>query len=159
MLHIVLFSPQIPPNTGNIGRMCTVTGCGLHLVEPIGFSLEEKQLRRAGLDYWQHLGVQLHQSEAAFLEYVQQRGGTLHGITTKADRPYTEIAVDDAREHFVLFGNEVAGLSDRLHQACGERRYRIPMGPAEYCRSLNLASSAAVVIYDILRRTGFPGMA
>ncbi|ADU66975.1 tRNA (cytidine(34)-2'-O)-methyltransferase [Desulfurispirillum indicum] len=154
MLNVVLFEPRIPQNTGNIGRLCVLTGCRLHLIEPLGFSLDARHLRRAGLDYWEHLPLRVHGTLAEFLEYVNFQKGTLCGITTKARRPYTQIPVDGG-PLFVIFGREDTGMTEALHGACGEKRYRLPMRECSSCRSMNLSSSVAVVVYDILRRQGF----
>lgn len=150
MFHIVLFEPEIPPNTGNIIRLCANTGAQLHLVEPLGFRLEDKQLRRAGLDYHEFSSVKVYPDwetcKAAF------DGHRLFAITTKGSSRYTDIQYQ-AGDVFV-FGPETRGLPDEIRNAFSpERRVRLPMLPDS--RSLNLSNSAAVLLYEAWRQIAF----
>ena len=147
MLNIVLVHPQIPPNTGNIGRLCVNLGARLHLIEPLGFDLSEKALRRAGLDYWKDLDLKLWPSLEAFLsEHPVDEG--FHLATTKTDRIYW----DDRyrRGDWLLFGSEKAGLPAELLERHGERCVTIPM--TDKGRSLNLSVSVGIVAYEALRQ-------
>lgn len=152
MLNIVLYQPEIPPNTGNIMRLCANTGCRLHLVEPLGFDLEEKKLRRAGLDYRDFSSVTVHADMAALRLAL---GSTrIFAITTKGSRAYHEasFAAGDA----LLFGPETRGLPEEIiFSLPPEQRLRIPMQADS--RSLNLSNAAAVLTYEGLRQLGFPG--
>jgi tRNA (cytidine/uridine-2'-O-)-methyltransferase len=152
-LHVVLVEPQIPPNTGNIARLCAATGCALHLVEPLGFSIDDRELKRAGLDYWHAVRLIVHRSLEALLERLDASRMWL--LSTRAARPYTEatFAYGDA----LLFGKETAGLPDDLLAAHAERALRIPMR-AGAVRSLNLATAAGIVAYAALSRLGFPSL-
>ena len=152
MMHVVLIEPEIPPNTGNIARTCAATGTPLHLVKPLGFSISDRQVRRAGLDYWSDVDLHVHDNSDAFFAYAGNLG-PLALMTTKGDQTYTDIPLDD--ELFVLFGPETRGLSSDILARYPQQRYRIPMLPGQ--RSLNLSNSVAVVVYDILRRSGFTG--
>ncbi len=152
-LHVVLVEPQIPPNTGNVARLCAATGCALHLVEPLGFRIDDRELKRAGLDYWDALGVIVHPSLDALLEtFAPNR---LWFFSTRATRSYAdaEFAHGDA----LVFGKETAGLPQALIDAHPQRALRIPMraGPV---RSINLSTAAGVVTYAALARLGFPGL-
>ena len=149
-MHIVLVEPEIPGNTGNISRLCAATGIELHLVKPLGFSIEDKHLKRAGLDYWPLVKVHVHEN----LSEVQERylNHRFYYCSTKAPRSYSEVAytMDDV----LVFGKETAGLSKKLLQAHYEDCIRIPMiGKA---RSLNLSNAVAVVAYEALRQCDFP---
>ncbi|MBJ6136920.1 tRNA (uridine(34)/cytosine(34)/5-carboxymethylaminomethyluridine(34)-2'-O)-methyltransferase TrmL [Marinobacter litoralis] len=152
MLHVVLYEPEIPPNTGNIIRLCANTGCQLHLIEPLGFSLEDKQMRRAGLDYSEYATVKIHKDYASFLE--TERPERLFGLTTKGTRHYHEVAYQDG--DYLMFGPETRGLPVEVREgleAC--HRLRVPMQPDS--RSLNLSNTAALVVYEAWRQLGFPG--
>ncbi|MCX8048833.1 MAG: tRNA (cytidine(34)-2'-O)-methyltransferase [Methylohalobius sp.] len=152
MFEVALFEPEIAPNTGNIIRLCANTGCRLHLIEPLGFDLEEKKLRRAGLDYRDLTAVYRHPSLAHFLKWLGQR--RLFAFTTKASRCYVE-ADFQAGDGF-LFGPESRGLPAAVLSAFApERKLRLPMVPAS--RSLNLANAVAVVVYEAWRQNGFAG--
>lgn len=147
--HIVLVEPEIPPNTGNIGRLCAATGTHLHLVGKLGFSLEDKQVRRAGLDYWPE--VILHRWES--LQELQRHypGACFWYTSKKATRPYTD--ADFTAGDFLVFGKETLGLPEELLQQEGDHALRIPIfSPA--VRSLNLANSAAILLFEALRQTG-----
>ncbi len=156
MLHIVLVEPEIPPNTGNIGRLCLATGARLHLVQPLGFSLDEKSLRRAGLDYWQHLDWRLWPSldalkadAKAAVEVENRSPVRFFYLTTKSDRPYWDAAFEDG--DYLVFGRETKGLPESLLHANPDGCLTIPMtGPA---RSLNLATAVGIVLYEALRQT------
>ena len=152
MFHIVLVEPEIPQNTGNIARTCAVTGARLHLVRPLGFSLDDKQLKRAGLDYWNELNVCYYDS---FAEVEQANpDARFFLLSTHATRSYTEVLFRDG--DFLVFGKETAGLGQQLLSRRSEDAVRIPM--REGLRSLNLSNSAAIVLYEALRQTGFPQM-
>lgn len=154
MFHIVLVEPEIPPNTGNIARTCAVTGNKLHLVKPLGFSIDDKHLKRAGLDYWQHVQLQVHESLQAFLEDCADK--RLFLASTKAKKRYTDVAYQDG--DFLVFGKETKGLPEEWIRQNPDRAIRIPMGEGAALRSLNLSNSAAIVLYEALRQTGFPGL-
>lgn len=149
MFHIVLVEPEIPQNTGNIARTCAATGCVLHLVEPLGFSLDDRQLKRAGLDYWHLLDVRRYAGMEEF--WKKNAGGRYFYLTTKAPRAYTEAAFADG--DYLLFGKETRGLPEPMLVAHPERCLRIPM--REGARSLNLSNSVAVTVFEALRQTDF----
>lgn len=152
MLNIVLYTPQIPPNTGNIIRLMANTGFKLHLIEPLGFDLEEKQLRRAGLDYHDLSRVERHQDFAAFIQAVKPE--RLFAITTKGHTNYAQ--VDYQKGDTLLFGSETSGLPEHvMSQITPEYRLRIPMQPNN--RSLNLSNSVAILAYEAWRQWGFDG--
>lgn len=152
-LHVVLVEPEIPPNTGNVARLCAATGCALHLVEPLGFRIDDRELKRAGLDYWDALGVVVHPSLDAFLATFD--AGRLWLFSTRASRGYAEAAF--ARGDALVFGKETAGLPQALLDAHPERALRIPMRPGAV-RSINLSTAAGVATYAALARIGFPGL-
>ena len=152
MFHIVLVEPEIPPNTGNISRTCSVTGTALHMVRPFGFSLDDKMLKRAGLDYWSSLEVHYYDSfEEVEAAYPSAR---FFLTSTHATRSYAEVSYQDG--DFLVFGRETAGLGEELLTRRASDIIRIPMRPGQ--RSLNLSNSAAVVLYEALRQAGFPQM-
>lgn len=151
-MNVVLVEPEIPPNTGNISRTCAVTGTTLHLVEPLGFSIEERHLRRAGLDYWEYLKLVTHNNLENFLSTISEEKIWL--LTTKGIRSYSD--VEYGPDDYLIFGKETAGLPTELLSAFPERCVRIPMG--EKVRSLNLSNAVAVVLYEALRQQGFQGM-
>ena len=147
MLNVVLVEPEIPPNTGNIGRLCLATGSHLHLVEPLGFSVDDKALRRAGLDYWKDVQVTIWRS---FEELRStQPSGRFWYLTTKSSRAYWDVAF--ARGDFLVFGRETKGLPEPLLAANPERTLTIPM-TADSTRSLNLATAAGIVLYEAVRQ-------
>ena len=147
MLHIVLVEPEIPPNTGNIGRLCLAAGARLHLIQPLGFSLDEKSLRRAGLDYWQHLDWRLWPSLDA-VKADAGPGARFFYLTTKSEQAYWDATFQDG--DFLVFGRETKGLPESLLRAEEENCLTIPMtGPA---RSLNLATAVGIVLYEALRQ-------
>ncbi|MFO7604377.1 MAG: tRNA (uridine(34)/cytosine(34)/5-carboxymethylaminomethyluridine(34)-2'-O)-methyltransferase TrmL [Gammaproteobacteria bacterium] len=152
MFHLVLYQPEIPPNTGNIIRLCANTGCHLHLIQPLGFALDDKRLKRAGLDYREYANVQQHESFDAFLAQVAP--ARVFGLSTKGRRGFYE-GHYQAGDAFV-FGPETRGLSEDLRQRLGaESVLRLPMRAEN--RSMNLSNSVAVVIYEAWRQCGFAG--
>ncbi len=149
LFNIVLIEPEIPPNTGNIGRLCAATGAVLHLVGQLGFSLDDKHLKRAGLDYWPEVNLQrwdsLHELQTAFPD------GRYWYLSKKATQNYTQVSF--AAGDFLVFGKETKGLPEELLDKAGDMALRIPIfSPA--VRSLNLANSAAIILYEALRQTG-----
>lgn len=153
-IHIVLVEPEIPPNTGNIARSAAATDSVLHLVKPLGFSLDEKSLRRAGLDYWPYVRLEVHESFDDFLkEYAGRR---MWLSKTKGDRLYTEAEFRD--EDMILFGRETAGLPREFIEANREWAIRIPMSESTRLRSFNLSNSVNIVLFEALRQLDFPGL-
>ncbi|MBR5641216.1 MAG: tRNA (uridine(34)/cytosine(34)/5-carboxymethylaminomethyluridine(34)-2'-O)-methyltransferase TrmL [Firmicutes bacterium] len=154
-LHIVLVEPEIPPNTGNISRTCAATGAWLHLVKPLGFSIDDRTLKRAGLDYWPFVKVEIHENLDAFLqEYAGER---MWLATTKGEKRYTDVQYRDG--DFLLFGKETKGLPRDFIEAHKDCAIRIPMSEDTRLRSFNLSNSAAIVLFEALRQLGFPGLA
>ncbi len=152
MLNIVLLEPEIPANTGNIGRTCAAAGARLHLIEPLGFSLSEKALKRAGMDYWKSLDVTTYIDYQDFLD--RNTGAKIYMATTKARKVYTEAAYEP--DCYVMFGKESAGIPEEILLENKENCVRIPMTGG--IRSLNLGNSAAIILYEVLRQNGFKGM-
>ena len=144
--NIVLVAPEIPQNTGNIGRLCVNTNAAMHLVKPLGFSLDDKYIRRAGLDYWPHLDLTVHDSIEAFLAY--SAGSPRYFFSTKTDKPIYECPYEDGA--FLIFGNEGGGLPPSIYTDFQDLIYTIPM-PGNFSRSLNLANSVSVVLFEGLR--------
>ncbi len=151
-LNIVLVEPEIPANTGNIARTCAVTGTTLHLIGPLGFSTEDKYLKRAGLDYWYLVEVLYYDSFGDFLS--RNQSGPYYLSTTKAPRFYTEVVYELGS--FLIFGSETRGLAPDILKDYPENQIRVPM--ISEARSLNLANSVAVVLYEALRQQNFPGL-
>lgn len=151
MFHVILVEPEIPQNTGNIARSCAATGCVLHLVKPLGFEISDKYLKRAGLDYWSHVDVRIHDTLELALKEVP---GRLRLFTTKAPRLYTELTYREGDA--LIFGKETKGLQEELLVRHSEECVRIPM--LGETRSLNLSNAAAIAIYEGLRQNGFEGM-
>ena len=151
-LHIVLVEPEIPQNTGNIARTCAATGAELHLVAPLGFSLEDKYLKRAGLDYWDMLTMRRYPSLDDFME--EHGGKSLYLVTTKARQVYSDVTYPE--DAYLLFGKETAGLPEDLLMARPGQCVRIPM--IEGARSLNLSNAVAILAYECLRQQGFAHM-
>ena len=148
-MHIVLHQPEIPGNTGNIGRTCVATGTPLHLIEPLGFRLDEKSLKRAGMDYWSQLDVHRYMN---FQEFKNRNpNAKIWMATTKARRMYSEVSYGP--DDFIMFGKESAGIPEEILVENEETCIRIPMLPS--IRSLNLSNSAAIILYEALRQTGF----
>lgn len=152
MLNIVLLEPEIPANTGNIGRTCAATGSRLHLIEPLGFRLDEKSLRRAGMDYWKELDVTTYINYEEFLE--KNPGARVYFATTKAEQMYTEVCYEP--DCYIMFGKESAGIPEELLAEHKKECVRIPMTGG--IRSLNLGNSAAVILYEALRQNQFSGL-
>ncbi|MCI7180681.1 MAG: tRNA (cytidine(34)-2'-O)-methyltransferase [Schaedlerella sp.] len=152
MLNIVLHEPEIPANTGNIGRTCVATGSRLHLIEPLGFKMDEKSLKRAGLDYWKDLDMVTYSDYEDFLE--KNPGAKIYMATTKAPKVYTEAAFEP--DCYIMFGKESAGIPEEILVEHKENCIRIPM--IGDIRSLNLSNSVAIVVYEALRQNGFAGM-
>ena len=152
MLNIVLLEPEIPANTGNIGRTCVASGTRLHLIEPLGFSLSEKALKRAGMDYWKDLDVTTYIDYQDFLD--KNPGAKIYMATTKAQKIYTEVSYEP--DCYIMFGKESAGIPEEILVQNQENCIRIPM--MEKIRSLNLGNSVAIVLYEALRQNGFAGM-
>jgi tRNA (cytidine/uridine-2'-O-)-methyltransferase len=152
-MHIVLVEPEIPPNTGNVARLCAATQTMLHLIEPLGFKLDDTQLKRAGMDYWEHVEWHRWRNWNEFLEKVKP-GGRLWFIESGGSRVYTE--VEFAPNDFLVFGRETAGLPKKLLEENREQWLRIPMSNPS-ARSLNLSNCAALVLFEALRQQGFSG--
>ena len=153
-IHIVLVEPEIPPNTGNIARSCAATGSVLHLVEPLGFSIDDKSLKRAGLDYWPYVKVLVHGSLEEFLK--EYEGRRMFPVTTKGKHLFTEMEYRD--EDMFLLGKETAGLPRDFIAERADMAIRIPMSADTRLRSYNLANSANIVLFEALRQLGFPGL-
>lgn len=151
-IHVVLVEPEIPPNTGNIARSCAATGAVLHLVKPLGFSIDDKSLKRAGLDYWPYVKVRVHESLEEFMK--EYEGHRMFLATTKGGRLYTDVKFRD--EDMLLFGKETAGLPRDFIEAHKENAIRIPMSSDTRLRSLNLSNSANIILFEALRQLGFP---
>lgn len=153
-LNIVLHQPEIPQNTGNIARTCVVTNSILHIIGPIGFSMEEKQLKRAGLDYWDLLELKYYENYEDFLD--SNKGAKIYYATTKAELTYSDFKYEDGV--YIMFGKETAGIPKEILMENKETCIRIPMVNVERARSLNLSNSVAIVAYEVLRQWGFPQM-
>ena len=151
-MNIVLLEPEMPANTGNIGRTCVATNSRLHLIEPLGFKLNEKMLKRAGLDYWDKLDVTVYSDYQDFLD--KNPGAKIYMATTKAHKVYTEPEYEP--DCYIMFGKESAGIPEEILLDNQENCVRIPM--IGDIRSLNLGNSVAIVLYEALRQNGFAGM-
>ena len=149
-LNIVMVEPEIPQNTGNVARTCAATGARLHLVGPMGFTIDDKKLKRAGLDYWHLLDITYYENLEEFFE--KNKGGNFYYFSTKAPHRHTDLAYPD--NCYLLFGKETAGLPQPFREAFPDRCLRIPMRPD--ARSLNLANSVAILTYEALRQLDFP---
>ena len=152
MFNIVLVEPEIPQNTGNIARTCAATGAKLHIVKPMGFEIDDKKLKRAGLDYWHLLDITYYENEEEFFE--KNAGEAIYYFSTKAPRKHTDIAYPE--RVFLMFGKETAGLPEEILAKNPDTSVRIPMLPN--LRSLNLSNSAAVAVYEVLRQRDFAGL-
>lgn len=152
MLNIVLFEPEIPANTGNIGRTCVATNTRLHLIEPLGFRLDEKSLKRAGMDYWKDLDVKTYIDFEEFME--KNPDAKIYMATTKAPNVYSDVKYEP--DCYIMFGKESAGIPEEILVHHKEDSIRIPM--AGEIRSLNLSNSVAIVLYEALRQNGFQNM-
>lgn len=153
-LNIVLLEPEIPQNTGNIARTCVITNTVLHIIGPMGFSLDEKQVRRAGLDYWDLLDLRYYERYEEFIE--KNPRAIIYYATTKSTNKYTDVKYTD--NDFIMFGKETAGIPKTILDLNLERGIRIPMLQIEKARSLNLSNTVAIAIYEVLRQWDFPGM-
>lgn len=151
-INIVLVEPQIPQNTGNIARTCAATGAALHLVKPMGFTVDDKKLKRAGLDYWHMLDITYYEGLDDFFE--KNKDGNFFYLTTKGRKIFTEVSFPE--NTFILFGREDAGLPEELLKNNEETSLRIPM--VDDARSLNLSNTAAIVTYEILRQWNYPNL-
>ncbi len=151
-MNIVLLEPEIPQNTGNIGRTCCATGTTLHLIEPMGFRMNEKALKRAGMDYWDDLDVIIYDSYRDFVE--KNPNVKIWYATTKATNRYSDVKI--GQDDYIMFGKESAGIPEEILVENKEKCIRIPMNPN--IRSLNLANSVAIVLYEALRQNDFAGM-
>ena len=151
-MHIVLVNPEIPQNTGNIARTCAATGATLHLIEPLGYKLEDKYLKRAGLDYWPLVKVHVHKDFSELLEAYPD--APFYYASTKAPRSYAQVSYP--KDVFFVFGRESRGLPENLLERVYDRCIRIPM--VEGARSLNLSNSVAILAYEALRQQNFPGL-
>ena len=149
-LNIVLIEPEIPQNTGNIARTCAATGAKLHLVQPMGFTVDDRKLKRAGLDYWYLLDITYYDSTADF--FARHPDGRFYYFSTKAKHTHTEVKYPDSV--FLVFGKETAGLPEKLLYENPDTTVRIPM--IDEARSLNLSNAAAVGVYEVLRQWGYP---
>ena len=152
-LNIVMVEPEIPQNTGNIARTCAITGAKMHLVHPLGFKIDEKSIKRAGLDYWDKVEIEEHDSFEKFLEKYKPEENNMFFITTKGQHCYSDVDYSKMEEVFVLFGKETKGLPEDTLKAHLDKTARIPM--RESLRSLNLSNSVAIIVYEILRQDNF----
>lgn len=152
-LNIVLVEPQIPQNTGNIARTCAATGSRLHIVKPMGFTVDDKKLKRAGLDYWPLLDITYYENTD---DFFSKNDGPFFYFTTKARRIYSDASYPD--NSFLVFGREDAGLREELLVSAPEQCVRLPMIDNEHARSLNLSNTVAIAAYEVLRQWGFPGL-
>ena len=155
-LNIVLVEPEIPQNTGNIARTCAAIGAKLHLVKPLGFDISEKSVRRAGLDYWDKVDIEVHECLKDFLNKYRPEENDMFFVTTKGKHVYSDINIEKSKEVFLLFGKETKGLPEDLLLKYIDKTIRIPM--RETLRSLNLSNSVAIVAYDVLRQINFDNL-
>ncbi|ASV66406.1 tRNA (uridine(34)/cytosine(34)/5-carboxymethylaminomethyluridine(34)-2'-O)-methyltransferase TrmL [Cytobacillus sp. FSL W7-1323] len=154
-VNVVLYQPEIPSNTGNIARTCAATYTTLHLIRPLGFSTDDKMLKRAGLDYWTYVDIVYYDSLEEFLE--KNKDGEFFLLTKHGKQPHTTFDYSDqSKNYFFIFGRETTGLPKEFIQANLDRALRIPMN--EHMRSLNLSNTAAILIYEALRQQGYPRM-
>ena len=154
-INIVLHEPEIPQNTGNIARTCAATGASLHIIKPMGFTIDDKKLKRAGLDYWDKLDITYYENYADFLEKHSEARGNIFYFTTKAPRSYTEVSPYPDNV-FIMFGKESAGIPEEILKDHPDTCVRIPM--IGETRSLNLSNSVAIVLYEALRQNQFDHM-
>ena len=155
-INVVLVEPEIPQNTGNIARTCAAIGAKLHLVYPLGFSISEKAVKRAGLDYWDKLEIEEHISFEEFLNKYSPEKNNMFFVTTKGKHVYSEPNYNNMEEIYVLFGKETKGLPEDILKKYLDKTIRIPMRPT--LRSLNLSNSVSIVVYDICRQKNFEGL-
>ena len=152
-LNIVMVEPEIPQNTGNIVRTCAAIGAKLHLVHPLGFDISDRYLKRAGLDYWDKMNIEYHESLNTFLEKYSPEDNNMFFTSKKAKKVYSEVKYNEMNKVFILFGKETKGLPEDILQKYIDNTIRIPMKPT--LRSLNLSNSVAIVAYEIERQNGF----
>ena len=152
-IHIILHQPEIPQNTGNIARTCAATGASLHIIRPMGFEIDDKKLKRAGLDYWHQLDITYYDDLNDFTS--RHPDAKIYYFSTKAPRAYTEVKYDDA-DVYLMFGKETRGLPEDLLYAHPDTTVRIPM--RDKLRSLNLSNSVAIAVYEVLRQHEFEGL-
>ena len=155
-INIVMVEPEIPQNTGNIARTCAATGAKLHLVKPLGFEITDKYLKRAGLDYWDKLDIEEHESLQVFLEKYKPEENNMFYASTKATHCYSDVDYSEFDEVFILFGKETKGLPEDLLQKYIGNTIRIPM--RHNLRSLNLSNSVNIILYEVLRQVNFDGL-
>lgn len=151
-IHVVLLEPEIPQNTGNIARTCAATGASLHLIKPLGFSIDDKHMKRAGLDYWDSLDLHVYENLEDF--YKKNPGALVYYFSKKAKHVYSEI--DYPNDVYLCFGRESVGLPEELLKKNEDRSLRMPM--KEGLRSLNLSNTVAIAVYEVLRQRGFPNL-
>lgn len=155
-IHVVMVEPEIPQNTGNIARTCATTGSKLHLIHPLGFDISDKAVKRAGLDYWDKVEIEEHKSLGEFLEKYKPEKNNMFFVTTKGKHVYSEPNYKEMEEIFLLFGKETKGLPENILQKYIDKTIRIPMRTT--LRSLNLANSVNIVLYDVYRQKNFEGL-
>ena len=155
-INIVMVEPEIPQNTGNIARTCAATGAKLHLVKPLGFEISDKYLKRAGLDYWDKVEIEEHESLQDFLEKYKPEESNMFYASTKATHCYSDVDYRNFDEVFILFGKETKGLPEELLQKYIQNTIRIPM--RHNLRSLNLSNSVNIILYEVLRQVNFNGL-
>lgn len=152
--HVVLFQPQIPQNTGNIARTCAATNSPLHIIKPMGFPIDDRKMKRAGLDYWDKLDVRFYDSLEDFMAQVD---GQVHLVTKFADQSYSDQFYGDSQDHYFLFGREDTGLPEDFMRNHPEKAIRIPMND-QHVRSLNVSNAVCMVVYEALRQQDFTGL-
>ena len=155
-VNVVMVEPEIPQNTGNIARTCAALGAKLHLVHPLGFNISEKAVKRAGLDYWDKVEIEEHESFEKFLEKYKPEENDMFFVTTKGKHVYSEPEYKKMDEVYLLFGKETKGLPEDILKKYIDKTIRIPMRPT--LRSLNLSNSVAIVVYDVYRQTQFENL-
>ena len=153
--HIVLFQPQIPQNTGNIARTCAATNSPLHIIRPMAFPIDDRKMKRAGLDYWDKLDVRFYDSLEEFMEAA--RDGQVHLVSKFANQTYSDVSYQDGKSHYFLFGREDKGLPEDFMRQHEEKVIRIPMND-EHVRSLNVSNTVCMIVYEALRQQGFKGL-
>ena len=153
--HIVLFQPQIPQNTGNIARTCAATNSPLHIIRPMAFPIDDRKMKRAGLDYWDKLDVRFYDSLEEFMEAA--RDGQVHLVSKFANQTYSDVSYQDGKSHYFLFGREDKGLPEEFMRQHEEKAIRIPMND-EHVRSLNVSNTVCMIVYEALRQQGFKGL-
>ena len=153
--HIVLFQPQIPQNTGNIARTCAATNSPLHIIRPMAFPIDDRKMKRAGLDYWDKLDVRFYDSLEEFMEAA--RDAQVHLVSKFANQTYSDVSYQDGKSHYFLFGREDKGLPEDFMRQHEEKTIRIPMND-EHVRSLNVSNTVCMIVYEALRQQGFKGL-